>query len=283
MPLRFTKMHGLGNDYVYISLFDQHVHDPAALARTVSDRQRGVGADGLILLAPPDQHNAHVRMIVYNADGSRAEMCGNGVRCVAKLAYEHGLATNNPLSVQTDCGVITLDLTTNPAGRVTAIRADMGPPILTPKLIPVTLPGDQVVECPITVAGHELLMTSVSLGNPHAVVFVDDLSAVPLGQWGPAIERHELFPSRVNAHFAQVMNADHLRMLTWERGSGPTMACGTGACAVCVAGVMTDRTARRITADLTGGTLEIEWNSTTDHVFMTGPAVEVFTGQLSDD
>jgi diaminopimelate epimerase len=279
MPLRFTKMHGLGNDYVYVTLFDQQVSDPPALARVISDRHRGVGGDGLIIVGPPEVPDAHVRMVVYNADGSRAEMCGNGLRCVAKLAYEHGLARVNPMRVQTDRGVLAAELTLDEAGRVREVRADMGPPILEPARIPVRAGGNRVVAHPLPLEGVTLSVTCVSLGNPHAVFFEPELARVPLREWGPKIERHPLFPDRTNVHFAQVVRRDFVGMITWERGSGVTQACGTGACAVCVAGVLNGLTDRRVTVRLPGGQLKIEWDEQSDHVFLSGPAEEVFTGQ----
>jgi diaminopimelate epimerase len=290
MALRFTKMHGLGNDYVYISTFDQHVAAPEQLAPRIADRHRGVGGDGLILVAPPDVPDAHVRMIMFNADGSRAQMCGNGIRCVAKLAYDHRLARANPLRVQTDRGVLVLELTLTD-GRVSEVRVDMGEPILAPARIPARLPGERIVNVPFPSArGGEqissfvlpdlpqLALTAVSMGNPHAVFFVPNLADVPLHEWGPRLETHELFPERINVHFVQVLAPDHVRMVTWERGSGATQACGTGAAAVCVAGVLNGRTQRVITADLPGGALKLEWNAGTNHVFKTGPATEVFAG-----
>ena len=279
MSLKFTKMHGLGNDYVFISLFDQSVDDPAKLARVISDRHRGVGGDGLILVAPPEDDQADVRMIVFNANGSPAEMCGNGIRCVAKLAYERKLARKNPLRVATDAGVLSLDLTIATDGRVRAVRVDMGEPVLNPRRIPVALEGDRVVAASFPLQEHILTVTCVSLGNPHAVFFVPDLSCVPLSQWGPRIESHALFPERTNVHFVQVLQPDRVKMTTWERGSGPTQACGTGASAVCVAGVLNDLTRRTITAELPGGELQLVWDEVGSHVFMTGPAEEVFTGQ----
>lgn len=279
MPIKFTKMHGLGNDYVHVSLFDQRVDDPAALARVISDRHRGVGSDGLILVAPPEDAGAHVRMIMFNADGSRAQMCGNGIRCVAKLAYERGLARANPLRVQTDRGVLSLDLTLDADQRVREVRVDMGPPILQPQRIPVALDGERVVGSPLPLGERLLSMTAVSIGNPHAVFFEPDLTRIPLAEWGPQLERHPLFPERVNVHFAQVVRPDLVRMITWERGTGITQACGTGASAVCVAGVLNDLTDRAITAELPGGRLKLEWDQASRHVFMTGPAEEVFTGE----
>ena len=272
--MRFTKMHGLGNDYLLVNLFAEAVDDPPRLSRLISDRHCGAGSDGLILVCPSSA--ADVRMEMYNADGSRAQMCGNGIRCVAKFAYEHGLTRQNPMRVETDAGVLTLELSID-GDRVERVRVDMGRPSLEPASLPCTLAGDRVVEQPITLAGRRWEVTCVSMGNPHAVVFVDDLDAVDLAEVGPKFEHAPEFPERVNAHFARVEAADRVAMKTWERGSGATQACGTGACAVCVAGVLTGRTQRRITAHLPGGDLELEW-AENDHVFMTGPAVEVFTG-----
>jgi diaminopimelate epimerase len=279
MALRFTKMHGLSNDYVYVSLFDQRVDDPPALARAVSDRHRGIGSDGLILVAPPEIPGAHVRMMMFNVDGSRGQMCGNALRCVAKLAYDRGLARVNPLRIQTDRGVLTADLTLDENGRVREVRADMDVPILDPRRIPVTAAGDRIVQQPLSLEGVTLAMTCVSMGNPHVVFFEPELARVPLREWGPRIERHPIFPERTNVHFAQVVRRDFVGMITWERGSGVTQACGTGACAVCVAGVLAGLTDRRITVRLPGGALRIEWDEATNHVFMTGPAEEVFTGE----
>ncbi|MEP0845894.1 MAG: diaminopimelate epimerase [Phycisphaerae bacterium] len=278
MPLQFTKMHGLGNDYVYVSLFDQSVANPVRLAKAISDRHRGVGSDGLILVGPPESADAHARMQMFNADGSRAQMCGNGIRCVAKLAYERGWARSNPLRVQTDAGVLSLDLALDRAGRVEQVRVDMGAPVLDPRQIPVLLPGERVVSAAIPLPEKVLNVTCVSMGNPHAVFFVEDLMQVPLKQWGPMIERHPLFPQRINAHFVQVQSPERVKMATWERGAGATQACGTGASAVCVAGVLNRLTQRKITAQLPGGFLTLEWDEGSGHVFMTGPATEVFTG-----
>lgn len=279
MPIRFTKMHGLGNDYVYVSLFEQSLREPAEFARQVSDRHRGVGSDGLILVGPPRDSSADVRMEMYNADGSRAQMCGNGIRCVGKLAYERGWARVNPLRVATDAGVLTLELTLDANGHVALVRVDMGAPILDAARIPVRLSAERVVDVPAPPPAAGLRMTCVSLGNPHCVIFCDELARIPLRQWGPLLERHELFPERVNVHFVQVLTPMHARMATWERGAGPTQACGTGAAAVCVAGLLTGRSERRMTATLPGGDLLLEWDAQTDHVFKTGPAVEVFSGE----
>jgi len=279
MVLKFTKMHGLGNDYVLVGLFDQQINDPAGLARAMSDRHLGVGADGLILAAPPEHPDAHVRMIIFNADGSRAQMCGNGIRCLAKLVYERGWARSNPLVVQSDRGMHTVELSLDDDQRVKVVRVDLGPPELNPRRIPVALDGEQVVERPFKLGTRRLTMTCVSLGNPHAVFFVPDLRGVPLSDWGPRIEHHELFPERINAHFAQVVRRSLIRMISWERGAGSTRACGTGAAAVCVAGVLSGQTERVVSIDLPGGRLKLEWDKRSNHIFMTGPATEVFTGQ----
>jgi diaminopimelate epimerase len=274
--MKFTKMHGIGNDYVYVSTFDQQPpKDPARLAVAISDRHFGVGGDGLILIEPSERADARMRM--FNADGSESEMCGNGVRCVAKYIYDHGLARKGRVTIETGRGVLTLELEVD-GGEVRRVRVDMGAPILQGSDIPTRLPGDPPVEVPLTVEGHALAVTAVSMGNPHAVVFVADASRVPLAVLGPALESHPAFPRRVNAHFVEVLAPGEVRMRTWERGSGITLACGTGACAVCVAGVLTGRTARAIHAHLPGGDLELEWSGVDQPVFMTGPAIEVFSG-----
>lgn len=274
--MRFTKMHGTGNDYVYVDLFDESVPDAEALARQVSDRHTGVGADGLILLAPPTAEGADVAMIMYNADGSRAEMCGNGIRCLASLARQHGRTRRSPIRVQTDAGIREVEL------RKEGARVDMGEPELDPRKIPVKLPGPRVVDAAIEVEGQEFSMTCVSMGNPHAVVYVEDVDALDLARIGPAFENHELFPQRVNTSFAEVTDPGHVKQRTWERGSGETRACGTGACAVCVAGVLTGRTAPRLRSLLPGGELFLEWDDES-RVFLTGPVVEVFTGVWTGD
>lgn len=279
MPLEFTKMHGLGNDYVVVALFDQSLEQPAELAPRICARHSGVGADGLILVGPPQSPGGHLRIEIFNADGSRAEMCGNGIRCVAKRAYEAGWARENPLRIETDVGVRTVELSVDPAGRVGDVRVDMGVPVLDPQKIPVALGGDRVVGMSVPLMGKMLSATCVSIGNPHAVFFTDNLARVPLAEWGPKLERHPLFAQRINVHFAQVLARDRVKMASWERGVGATQACGTGACAVCVAGALTERTGRKLTARLPGGELRLEWDQQSNHVFMTGPATEVFTGR----
>lgn len=280
MPLRFTKMHGLGNDYVYVDLFDQALPgDPGPLAVSMSDRHLGVGSDGLILIGPSDRADARMRM--FNLDGSEGEMCGNGIRCVAKYVYDHGIARKDRVTIETGRGVLTLDLEVE-GGEASRVRVDMGTPILRSADIPTTLPGDPPVDVPVEVGGLELRQTAVSMGNPHAVAFVDDVAAFPLEAIGPKWERHPAYPRRVNVHVVQVIGPGEVRMRTWERGSGITQACGTGACAVCVAGVLTGRTGRKVVAHLPGGALELEWPSDDAPVFMTGPATEVFSGEWPD-
>ncbi len=286
--MRFVKMHGIGNDYVYVDCFRQpEPADPAALSRLISDRHFGVGSDGLILVCKSNIADARMRM--FNADGSESEMCGNGVRCVAKLVHDHGLSANNPLKIETGRGVLTLHLTVK-AGKVESVRVDMGEPILEATRIPAGWPGPRVVDEPLPFegslpdnwfagAGVDRRLTCVSMGNPHAVIYCDDVSKVKLESCGPVIETLPCFPRKINVHFVQVVSKDEAIMRTWERGSGITMACGTGACAVAVAGVLTGRTGRKLLAHLPGGDLRLEWSADDNHVFMTGPATEVFTGE----
>jgi len=274
--MRFTKMQGAGNDYIYIDGAAERVAEPEGLARAMSDRHFGVGGDGLVLILPSDV--ADVRMRMFNADGSEAEMCGNAIRCVAKYARDRGLSDANPMSIETAAGVKTLDLALGPDGTVTAATVDMGEPILDPERVPVKIPQQHVIDLPVRTSQHAFKMTCVSMGNPHAVMYVEDVSAVPLEQVGPEFERHPLFPERVNAHFVQVESDEEVTMRTWERGSGITLACGTGASAVCVAGVLTKHTGRELLAHLPGGDLRLEWRESSNHVYLTGPAVEVFNG-----
>lgn len=291
--MQFTKMHGLGNDYVYVNCFTQTIKDPASLASILSDRHRGVGSDGLILICPSAV--ADVRMRIFNADGSEAQMCGNGIRCAAKYAYEHSLGGSRrmfsvpgrksfpvSLRVETGRGVLTLGLLVDKKNKVEKVCVNMGQPIIAPSQIPVALQGDSVIEAAIDVQNQRMLMTCVSMGNPHAVFFTEDLSAIELERIGPVIEHHELFPQRVNAHFVKVDSPRQFSMITWERGSGATLACGTGACACCVAAVLTDRCGRIVKANLPGGALELNWSQEDNCVYMTGPATEVFTGTWPD-
>lgn len=276
MRLPFTKMHGIGNDYVYVDAFKQRVADPAAVARQVSPRHTGVGADGLILIAPSTI--ADCRMEMYNADGSRSEMCGNGIRCVAKYAYDHGLTRANPMRVETDAGIKTLVLEVR-NGRVERATVDMGAPILDGPRIPVAAEG-RVIDAPLEVAGQIYRVTCVSMGNPHCVTFVDEVAPLKLDEIGPRFEHHAFFPRRVNTEFVRVDGPRELTMRVWERGSGETAACGTGACAVLVAAVLNEHCEREATVHLPGGDLRIEWRAADDHVYMTGSATEVFSGEV---
>ena len=275
--MHFTKMHGIGNDYVYVSTFDQDPpQDPPAMAKAVSDRHFGIGGDGLILITPSEQADARMRM--FNADGSEGEMCGNGIRCVAKYVFERGIAAKERLKIETGRGVLALDLEVK-AGRVERVRVDMGVPILQADLIPTLFEGNPPVNVPILAGDSELSVTAVSMGNPHLVAYVSDVDSVPLESLGPLLEHHHAFPRRVNVHIVEIRSPSEVKMRTWERGSGITLACGTGACAVCVAGVLTGRTGRTLLAHLPGGDLELSWPSNEASVFMTGPATEVFSGE----
>jgi diaminopimelate epimerase len=274
--MRFTKMQGAGNDYVYVDCFAEPIPEkPDALAVKISDRHFGVGGDGLILICPSQEADAHMRM--FNADGSEAEMCGNGVRCLAKYVYDHGICRKETLKIETGRGVLTLQLEVA-GGQVERVSVDMGEPILEAARIPTTLPGNPPVNASLCINGRTLCVTCVSVGNPHCVVFVDELNDEWVLNIGPKIESDHHFPRRVNAEFVHVLSRSEVNMRVWERGSGETLACGTGACAVCVAGVLSGRTERRILAHLPGGDLELQWVED-GHVHMAGPAVEVFSGE----
>ena len=275
--MKFTKMQGLGNDYVYVNCLKETIADPPALAKKISDRHFGVGSDGLIMINPSDK--ADFEMEMYNADGSRAEMCGNGIRCVAKYVYDYGLTDKTRISVETLAGIKYLDLTVE-NGKVSLVRVDIGRPILDPENIPVQAEGRRVVDEPLTVDGKEYRMTCVSMGNPHAVIFVDqDVRELPLEQIGPSFENHERFPKRINTEFARVLDRRTVEMRVWERGSGETLACGTGTCATAVACVLNGLTEDEITVHLLGGDLYIKWDREKDTVYMTGPAETVFDGE----
>jgi len=280
--MRFTKMHGAGNDYIYVDCFEEPLPAvPAELARRLSDRHFGIGGDGLILICPSRLADARMRM--FNADGSEAEMCGNGVRCVAKYVYDHGICKKQTPKIETRAGVLTLNLEVA-EGRVRRVLVDMGEPILLPGKIPTTLPanpllvGSPVADVDLNVGAEKLKVACVSMGNPHCVTFVDDLTDYWVLEVGPRIEIDPHFPHRVNAEFVEVLSPAEVRMRVWERGSGETMACGTGACAVCVAGALLGRTERKIIAHLPGGDLDLHW-ADDNHVYLTGPAVEVFSGE----
>ena len=275
--MKFTKMNGCGNDYVYINGFVENVENPKELVKKVSDRHFGIGSDGLILIVPSDKADFCMRM--FNADGSEGEMCGNGIRCVAKYVYDHKMTDKTEISIETKAGIKYLDLTVED-GKVTKVKVDMGEPILEPKKIPVRSEKKRVVNEPIAVAEKTWNMTCVSMGNPHAVVFVEDTGSLEIEKYGPLFENHELFPNRTNTEFVQVLNRNEINMRVWERGSGETLACGTGTCASVVACILNDFTDEKVLVHLLGGDLEIEYEKTTNHVFMTGPAETVFEGEL---
>jgi diaminopimelate epimerase len=276
--LRFTKLHGTANDFVYVDARAGFPGDPAALAPRLCDRRRGIGADGLILLLPASNGGADCRMAIYNNDGSRPEMCGNGIRGLAKFAYDRGLVRVEPLRVETDAGVKVISAARGSDGRVVRATVDMGAPIWEGRAIPVAADGE-VVERPLEVAGRSFVVTCVSMGNPHCVVFCDDVAGLALANLGPRFEHHPFFPRGVNTEFIRVVDRERLEMRVWERGAGETMACGTGACAAAVAAARTGRTGRCVTVTLPGGELLIDWRAD-DHVLMTGDAVEVFEGQV---
>jgi len=296
--MRFTKMQGCGNDYIYVDCFREPMpHDPAGLSRAISDRHFGVGSDGLILICPSDKADARMRM--FNADGSEAEMCGNGIRCLAKFVYDRGHVRKPTLTVETGRGVLTLDLEIA-GGVVRQVRVDMGEPILDAALVPTTLAGDStrgnaVIDAELPVGTEWILtggndrrtaalvrqgrrVTCVSMGNPHCITYVQEITDAEVLGLGPQLENHQIFPRRTNVEFVRVNRPDDVTMRVWERGSGETLACGTGACAVAVAGVLTGRSARQVTVHLTGGDLQLDWSERDNHVYMTGPAVEVFFG-----
>lgn len=274
-------MQGLGNDYVYVNCFREKIADPSRLAVEISDRHFGVGSDGLILINPSDK--ADFEMEMYNADGSRGEMCGNGIRCVAKYVYDYGLTDQTSISVETLGGIKYLDLTVKD-GKAVLVKVDMGKPELSPEKIPVVSAGEKVVDEPIDVDGQNYRMTCVSMGNPHAVVYVDcDVRNLPLEEIGPKFENHERFPNRVNTEFVRVLDRRTVEMRVWERGSGETLACGTGACAVAVSCVLNGLTEDEVTVKLLGGDLQIKWDREKDTVFMTGPAEVVFDGEWPEE
>ncbi|MCI9231490.1 MAG: diaminopimelate epimerase [Lachnospiraceae bacterium] len=284
--MRFTKMQGCGNDYIYVNGFEEHIPDSEKpeLARRLSDRHFGIGSDGLIFINPAQE--ADFEMEMYNADGSRSEMCGNGIRCVGKFVYDKGLTDKRHISVVSAGQVKFLDLTVEEDGShggrggVSRVRVNMGSPILDSVLIPVDAVGDRVVDEPISVGGRGYRMTCVSMGNPHAVVFARDVAGMPLEQIGPLFENHRRFPNRTNTEFVEILNRKSCFMRVWERGSGETFACGTGCCAVAVAGVLNDLTDSDVTVKLLGGELFIEWDREANLVYMTGPAVTVFEGSV---
>ncbi len=295
--MKFTKMHGLGNDYIYVNCFEEKVKDPQKLAPILSDRHFGIGGDGLVLIGPSDISGRPqpVKMRMFNADGSEAEMCGNALRCVAKYTYENNLVLPGPefkipgsmetyphsLKFETKAGLLTVGLTVDKEDNVKNICVNMSEPVLEPKKIPVDIDkNENIVNYPLNIDGRELNMTCVSMGNPHAVFFCSELTSVDLEKIGPKIENHPLFPNRTNVHFVKVVTENEFDMVTWERGSGITLACGTGACACAVASVLTENCQRKTLAHLPGGDLNLFWSEKDNCVYMTGPAAAVFTGEI---
>ncbi|MGN0335232.1 MAG: diaminopimelate epimerase [Lachnospiraceae bacterium] len=278
--MKFTKMHGIGNDYVYVNCLKETVENAPEVSRFVSDRHFGIGSDGLILIKPSDV--ADFQMDMYNADGSSSEMCGNGIRCVAKYVYDYGLTDKTELLIETGAGIKKIWLTVE-EGKAVKICVDMGEPILKPQMIPVISETgeDILVNAKITVDGKTYGMTCVSMGNPHAVVFMEDVKNLKIEEIGPKFENHERFPKRVNTEFVRVIDRNTMEMRVWERGSGETWACGTGTCATAVAGVLNGLTERKVLVHLLGGDLEIHWDEADNHVYMTGPAVVVFDGEIN--
>ncbi len=275
--MKFTKMHGCGNDYVYVNNFKEKVDYPEAVAKFVSDRHFGIGSDGLILIKPSDE--ADVKMSMYNADGSEGEMCGNGIRCVAKYAFDYGILDKTLITVETKAGVKVLELQVE-AGKVKTVTVDMGEPITKPALVPVLSEDEIVLEKPIEIMGKTYPITCVSMGNPHAITFVEDTSAIRIEEIGPKFENHALFPKRINTEFIQVIDCKTINMRVWERGSGETLACGTGACASVYACILNGKTEDEVLVHLLGGDLSIRYDRDSNHIFMTGPATTVFEGEI---
>ena len=277
--MKFTKMQGIGNDYVYVNCFEETVQDPSAVAKFVSDRHFGIGSDGLILIKPSD--TADYEMEMYNLDGSQGAMCGNGIRCVAKFVYDKGIVRKKNLSIDTKSGIKYLSLTVK-NGKVSTVEVNMGSPVLLANQIPVVSDTEQVIDHPLDVNGKTYRITAVSMGNPHAIVYMDDLENLDINTLGPQFENHLAFPDRINTEFVKVIDRHTLQMRVWERGSGETLACGTGACAVAVASVLNGLVDedRPVTVKLLGGDLQIFWNRQEDLVYMTGPAVTVFEGEI---
>ena len=277
--MKFTKMQGIGNDYVYVNCFEETVKDPAAVARYVSDRHFGIGSDGLILIKPSDI--ADCEMDMYNLDGSQGAMCGNGIRCVAKYVYDYGIVKKENISVSTKSGIKYLDLTVRD-GKVALVRVNMGSPVLTASQIPVVSSTEEMINAPLKVNGETYYITAVSMGNPHAIVYMTDVDHLDIGEIGPYFENHMAFPDRVNTEFVEVLDDHTLKMRVWERGSGETLACGTGACAVAVASILNGHVdgEKTVTVKLLGGDLEIFWDRQENLVYMTGPAATVFDGEI---
>ena len=278
--MKFTKMHGIGNDYIYVNCFEEVVNDPERLAIVMSRPHFGVGSDGLILIEPSD--TADFGMRVYNADGSEADMCGNGIRCVGKYVYERGLTDKTELTIDTKGGLRVIQLEVE-GGKVVRVKVDMGTPELNPRLIPVNLPGELVLRHRLQIMGQTWYITCVNMGNPHAVVFVRDPEVIDLPTIGPMIEHHPLFPRRTNVEFVRIIDRGILQMRVWERGAGETLACGTGACASLVACVLAGLSDRTVQMKLSGGNLLLHWDAGDNHVYQTGPAAFVYDGEWTED
>ena len=276
--MKFTKMHGIGNDYVYVNCFEETVSNPSAVAKFVSDRHFGIGSDGLILIKPSDV--ADCEMDMYNLDGSQGAMCGNGIRCVAKYAYDYGIVNKTNISVATKSGIKYLDLTLGDDGKVALVKVNMGAPILTSRQIPVVSTKEQVIDEPLNVDGTTYHITAVSMGNPHGVVFVDSVADIDIEKIGPKFENHPMFPDRVNTEFIELVDDKTIKMRVWERGAGETLACGTGACASAYASYLNKKTGKKVLVHLLGGDLQIEYDEEKDTIFMTGPASTVFDGEI---
>ena len=276
--MKFTKMHGIGNDYVYVNCFKETVEHPSEVAIKVSDRHFGIGSDGLILIKPSEV--ADGKMEMYNADGSQGAMCGNGIRCVAKYMYDYGITDKTSISVETKSGIKYLDLTIKD-GKVDTVKVNMGTPILKAVDIPVHSEKEQVIDEPVMVDGKEWKITCVSMGNPHAITYIDDVKNLEIEKIGPKFENHEIFSDRVNTEFVHVIDRNTVEMRVWERGSGETLACGTGACAVAVSSILNGLTEEEVTVKLLGGDLKIFWDRTENKVYMTGSATTVFDGEIN--
>lgn len=275
--MKFTKMQGLGNDYIYVDCMKKSIDNLSEVAKKVSDRHFGIGSDGLVLILPSQA--ADFRMRMFNSDGSESEMCGNAIRCVGKYVYDNKLTDKKNISIETLAGIKVLDLTVE-KGQVVLARVDMGEPVLIPKDIPVNSEKERFISEPVQIGSHTFNVTAVSMGNPHAISYIDDVANFSLHEIGPKMETHSLFPRKVNAEFVEVIDRSTLKMRVWERGAGETLACGTGASAVLVASVLNDVSERAATIKLLGGDLFIEWSEKDNHVYMTGPAVKVFDGEI---
>ena len=275
--MKFTKMHGCGNDYVYVNCFEETVENPGLVSKKISDRHFGIGSDGLILICP--SNIADFRMEMYNSDGSEGAMCGNGVRCIAKYVFDYGLTDKTYVSLETKAGIKYLDMTVKD-GKVAMVKVDMGAPITKPDQIPAISDKEIIVDEPITVDGQEYRITCVSMGNPHGVVFVDDTDSIDIEKIGPKFEHHEMFPDRTNTEFIQIIDRNNIKMRVWERGAGETLACGTGTCASVYACILNGLTEKSVDVHLLGGCIHIDYDEEKNTIYMTGPAEVAFDGEI---